>query len=86
MAACYFSEMMQVFSGLASKLRNGARILIDLGDSIFCDIHIPTDKILIELLETLGYNLESNQVLRTRRSRNGSVLSQFLITLKYIKA
>lgn len=86
MAVCYFSEMMQVFSGLASKLKNGARILIDLGDSIFCDIHIPTDKILIELLETLGYNLESNQVLRTRRSRNGSVLSQFLITLKYIKA
>lgn len=83
MAVCYFNEMMQVFSGLTSKLKNHACILIDLGDSIFSNIHIPTDKILIELLKTLGYDLESNQILRTRRSRNGSVLSQFLITLKY---
>lgn len=86
MAVCYFNEMMQVFYGLTSKLKNNACVLIDLGDSIFSNIHIPTDKILIELLETVGYNLESNQVLRTRRSRNGSVLSQFLITLKYHKA
>lgn len=86
MAVCYFSEMMQVFSGLTSKLSNNACILIDLGDSIFSNIHIPTDKILIELLETVGYSLHSNQVLRTRRSRNGSVLSQFLITLNYHKA
>lgn len=83
MAVCYFNEMMQVFSGLTSKLKENACILIDLGDSIFSNIHIPTDKILIELLETVGYHLECNQVLRTRRSRNGSVLSQFLITLKY---
>lgn len=86
MAVCYFNEMMQVFSGLTSKLRNNACILIDLGDSIFSNVHIPTDKILIELLETVGYRLQSNQVLRTRRSRNGSVLSQFLITFNYQKA
>lgn len=86
MAVCYFNEMMQVFSGLTSKLKNNACILIDLGDSIFSNVHIPTDKILIELLETVGYRLKSNQVLRTRRSRNGSVLSQFLITFNYHKA
>lgn len=83
MAVCYFNEMMQIFSGLTSKLSDNACILIDLGDSIFSNIHIPTDKILIEILETLGYHLENNQILRTRRSRNGSILSQFLITLRY---
>ncbi len=83
MAVCYFNEMFQVFSGLQTKLIDGAKVLIDLGDSIFCNVHIPTDKILIEILEGIGYKLESNSVLRTRRSRNGSILSQFLIALTY---
>ncbi len=83
MAVCYFQEMLQVFDGLRSKLKQGAMILIDLGDSIFSNVHIPTDKILIEILENIGYTLKSNQVLRTRRSRNGSIISQFLITLTY---
>lgn len=86
MAVCYFNEMLQVFSGLSSKLINGACILIDLGDSIFSNVHIPTDKILIELLRSVGYSEINNQVLRTRRSRNGGILSQFLITLKYHKS
>ena len=85
MAVCYFNEMFQVFNGLKSKLLNGAVILIDLGDSIFSEVHIPTDKILIEILRHIGYTYNSNQILRTRRSRNGSVLSQFLITLQYFK-
>ena len=84
MAVCYFNEILQVFSGLQIKLLEGAKILIDLGDSIFCNVHIPTDKILIEILEGIGYKLESNSVLRTRRSRNGSILSQFLIALTYL--
>lgn len=86
MAVCYFNEMLLVFSGLTSKLKDNACILIDLGDSIFSNVHIPTDKILIELLNTVGYYEVNNQVLRTRRSRNGGVLSQFLITLKYHKS
>lgn len=86
MAVCYFNEMLQVFSGLTSKLNNDACILIDLGDSIFSNVHIPTDKILIELLSSVGYSEINNQVLRTRRSRNGCILSQFLITLKYQKS
>lgn len=86
MAVCYFNEMLLVFSGLTSKLKDNACILIDLGDSIFSNVHIPTDKILIELLNTVGYYEVNNQVLRTRRSRNGGVLSQFLITFKYHKS
>ncbi len=85
MAVCYFNEMRQVFKGIASKLRDNATVLIDLGDSIFSGVHIPTDKILIEIFEQLGYHLQENHILRTRRSRNGSVLSQFLITFKYRK-
>lgn len=83
MAVCYFSEMLQVFSALRPKLLPNAKLLIDLGDSIFCNVHIPTDKILIEILGQIGYKLNSNQVIRTRRSRNGSILSQFLISLTY---
>lgn len=84
MAMCYFNEMLQIFSSLRPKLNPHAKLLIDLGDSIFCGVHIPTDKILIEILERIGYKHESNQILRTRRSRNGCILSQFLISLTYL--
>ena len=50
MAECYFAEMFQIFSGLLPKLASGARLLIDIGDSVFNGVHIQTDDILIEIL------------------------------------
>lgn len=83
MASCYFSEMYEVFGGLRDKLEIGAHILIDIGDSIFNGVHVQTDNVLIELLEGLGYTLESKTKLRERRSRNGQTISQTLIHLRY---
>ena len=83
MAKCYFSEMYEVFSGLAHNLNNNAKIFIDLGDSIFGGIHIPTDLILIEVLENLGYKSVDRTILRKRRSKNGQLLSQVLLKFNY---
>lgn len=83
MARCYFKEMYEVFQGLSKNLKEGADILVDLGDSIFSDVHIKTDLILLEIIEPLGYKLKSREVLRQRRSRNGSLLSQVLLVIKY---
>ena len=85
MARCYFKEMHEVFQGLTKNLNDGADILVDLGDSIFSNVHIQTDLILLEIIEPLGFKLQSREILRQRRSRNGALLSQVLLVIKYKK-
>lgn len=83
MAKCYFTEMHELFSGLTKHLNNNARLYVDLGDSIFGGVHIPTDLILNEVLEAIGYQFDERIVLRERRSRNNQIVSQFLIKYRY---
>jgi tRNA G10 N-methylase Trm11 len=83
MVKSYFEEMYSIFKDSKEHLRNNAKILIDIGDSIFCGVHINTDEILIELLTKLGYKLIDNKILRKRRSRNKEVLTQSLLAFQY---
>lgn len=83
MAKSYFKEMYGIFSDSKEHLVNNAKILIDIGDSIFCGVHINTDGILIELLTELGFKLIDNKILRKRRSRNNEVLTQSLLAFQY---
>ncbi|MCD8297874.1 MAG: hypothetical protein LUC88_09915 [Prevotella sp.] len=81
MAKCYFSEMYQIFNALRPKLEKGANLLIDIGDSVFNGVHIRTDDILIEILESIGYNFIEKKKLRERRSRGGKIVEQVLIVM-----
>lgn len=83
MAKAYFEEMYRFFNDLRPKLSEDAHIFIDLGDSAFNNIHVQTDLILIELLQSLGYRLIQNEKLRERRSKGGMILSQVLIHLQF---
>lgn len=83
MALCYFREMHAVFKGLQHHLQNDATLLIDLGDSVFSNVHIQTDMILTEVLSPLNYSLVDRKVLRSRRSKSGKTLSQVLLAYKY---
>lgn len=83
MAKSYFEEIYQIFSDCKQHINNNAKILIDIGDSIFCGVHIKTDEILIELLTELGYKLIDNKILRKRRSRNKEVLTQSLLAFLF---
>lgn len=83
MARCYFNEMSELFCGLRSHLRDRADLLIDLGDSIFSNVHIKTDDILTEVLESIGYQFKDKVQLRQRRSRGGGMLSQVLLVFKF---
>lgn len=85
MAMNYFEEMYQIFSNLKKHLKNEAKILIDIGDSIFSNVHIATDEILIEVLESLNYKFIEKKLLRKRRSRNKTVLSQTLLVFEFNK-
>lgn len=83
MAQCYFAEMYDVFAALRSKLKDNSIVLLDIGDSIFNGVHIKTDDILSELMESLDYTYFGKDKLRERRSRNGMILSQTLIKFRY---
>jgi DNA modification methylase len=83
MVKCYFYEMFQVFNNIKNHLQENAKILIDLGDSIFCGVHVKTDKILIDILQSIGYKLIDTKILRKRRSKNNEILSQVLIVFNY---
>jgi DNA modification methylase len=83
MVRLYFAEIQSVFAGARSHLVSGSRVVIDIGDSIYSGIHVPTERIIAEMLEPLGFRLESDTTLRSRRSRNGTQLRQALLTFDY---
>lgn len=85
MARNYFEEMNSIFSKLNLHLLNNTKVLIDIGDSIYANVHVPTDEILIEILKNCGYDLVEKKLLRKRRSRNKEVLSQNLLVFEFKK-
>lgn len=83
MARCYFNEMIYVFKSVSGFLTDKSKVLVDIGDSIFCGVHIQTDKIFIDLMKAIGYDLIECKTLRKRRSKNNEVLSQVLMAFTY---
>jgi len=83
MAQSYFKEMYTIFNDAKPLLDQNAKVLIDIGDSIFSGVHINTDDILIELMQGLGYEFVESKILRKRRSRNQEILTQSLLVFKY---
>jgi len=86
MVADYFADMGQVFGALLPHLRSDARVVIDIGDSRYNDVHVPTDKLLVDVLADLGYEKQTEVVLRERCSRNGQPLKQVLLVFAVRKA
>lgn len=68
----YFTDMDTIFESLKYHLKNNSIIAIDIGDSIYGGVHVPTDRILTELMLDKGYRLKGEVLLRKRLSRNGS--------------
>lgn len=80
---CYFQDMGLIFKALKKHLKDKSVIAIDIGDSLYGNIHVPTDKLLIDVLNKLGYQLDRDIELRKRTSRNGTILKQVLLIFKY---
>jgi DNA modification methylase len=79
----YFIDMLKIFRGLKKHLNPDSTVAIDIGDSVYSDVHVPTDVILEELLVQEGYELIETSVLRKRTSRSGQTLRQVLLVFKY---
>jgi len=85
MVRSYFEEMDLIFSKLFRHLSHNSKILIDIGDSIFANVHVPTDEILVEILNKENYDFKERKLLRKRRSRNKEILSQILLVFELNK-
>lgn len=79
MVASYFNDMRTVFTALKRHLAERATLMLDIGDSAYGNIHVPTDKLLAEILSELGFALRREILLRKRLSRGGLNLRQVLL-------
>ncbi len=86
MVASYFSEITDIFAGISNHLIPGATVCIDIGDSRYAGLHVPTDKLLSACLKGLGFYQTHEVVLRTRKSRDSAPLKQSLLVFQYKKA
>jgi hypothetical protein len=82
MVRMYFSDMRQVFACVRSRSRWGARWLLDIGDSRFCGVHVPTHELLCEVAGPEGWERVRMETIRARRSYDGSPLTQVLLELR----
>lgn len=78
----YFSDMNNFLKNAATYILPSGSMFIDIGDSVFCGIHIPTHEFVKLLAEKAGFNLESARVVRSRRSRGGGNVGQYLLQFK----
>lgn len=72
----YFNDMNDFFKNAAKVLRHDGILILDIGDSQFAGVHVPTDVILSLIAEKHAFILYEEEILRTRRSKNQMILSQ----------
>ncbi len=75
----YFYDMGIVLKNLYNVLEDSGNFYFDIGDSIFNNIHVPTDILLEEVAQREGFYLVNKTKIRNRFSKNGTQLGQWLI-------
>jgi len=82
MAANYFADMASVVEAVIPHLRKNAIFALDIGDSAYGGVHVPTDRVLIDIFRSRGLHLCHEATLRQRASRDGRLLRQALLIFK----
>lgn len=85
MVAGYFRDMDMVIQKLSISIKPGGLFTMDIGDSQFASVHIPTHQILSSICAQYGFSLYDEEILRERRSKNGMVLTQRLLRYRLEK-
>lgn len=85
MVAAYFYDMHDVIEKLSLSMRSGGYFIMDIGDSQFGGVHIPTHSILSDICEECSFNKTSEDILRKRRSKNGMILTQRIMRFRLEK-
>lgn len=85
MVAGYFRDMSMVLRKLSEALKPGGIFIMDIGDSVFSGVHIPTHEILEQIAADYGFEKYDEEILRVRHSNNGTKLSQRVLRFKLNK-
>ena len=85
MVAGYFRDMDTVIQKLSKSVKSGGLFTMDIGDSQFAGVHIPTHQILSNICVQYGFSLYDEEILRKRRSKNGMILTQRLLRYRLEK-
>lgn len=81
----YFNNMNDFFENSSNNVKDNGYLILDIGDSQFAGVHIPTDEILTIIAEKNGFYLYEEEILRTRRSKNQMLLSQKVLRFQLKK-
>lgn len=76
----YASDTELWIANCADMLKDDGKIVIDIGDSKFCGVHVPTDIFIVKIAEGLGLKLIDTELVRKRNSNDGTPLKQVLLT------
>ena len=79
MLRLYFADMHKAFERLRQASSFNAKMYLDIGDSQFCGVHVPTDELLCKVAAMVGWELYETVPIRDRRSYDGSPLRQVLL-------
>ena len=79
MVACFASEMHRMVQSLGTHTHRRSTVVIDIGDSAYAGVHVPTDRFITESFAGAGFDLEHEIVLRERFSRSRTKLTQKLL-------
>lgn len=72
----YVSDMYEVFRSTLATLKPGGRFLLDIGDSKFYGVHVPTDRFLVQAALDAGFCFVDREIIARRHSRDKSPLVQ----------
>lgn len=78
----YFSDSLLWMKSIYKMLVPQGISVIDIGDSRFAGVHVPTDDLLVSLAKSIGFCFEEKRLVRGRKSKDGATLSQVLLILR----
>jgi methylase of polypeptide subunit release factors len=77
----YFSDMREGMKALRSSVTDSAELFLDIGDSRFAGVHVPTHELLAVVGSHAGWRHVETIPIRERRSYDGSKLVQVVLRL-----
>jgi hypothetical protein len=78
----YFSDMHEVLRTVFGALKHGGRFILDIGDSKFYGVHVPTHTLLAEVAQKVGFVVEEERLIARRYSRDKTALVQVDLHLR----
>jgi hypothetical protein len=78
----YFSDMYEVMRATYTRLRRGGRFVLDIGDSKFYGVNVPTDQLIVRVAGEAGFKLDRVRHLADRLSYDKTPLRQVDVVLR----